>query len=623
MKRRRRFLLARTLLAGLGVLIAVMVAGAAWRGWEADERARLLRHQLIAERIFDGMERELTTLLDDEESRPFIQYRPMQALMGPRPDHVLGWFQIDPEGTFSVTHDLDEPSRSDLSRIAQGLSGWGHGDAQPPTTVTVTVPVDVPRAKVAAAAPVKVATAVPQKPVVMDNLPDADLPLEASLNNSAAPRSNRFAQRQSVNQMQLQEFAQTAVAEPQAPETQAPAPEPQTAPAPPAVQARGPTRVWVPVQVEVPASAEVIDVVLSPMALRVEGVEPRLVLHRTVSLNERTWVQGLVLRVPELQAHLVRRSLADTGLQGAVTVRWDGATPPETGYLFRHDFAAPFDTFTASTHIETLPEPTGVGRWVWVILFALLVLAAAGLMAIDQVLRLMARHAEQREDFVSAVTHELKSPLTSIRMYSEMLEGNMVSQPEQRQGYYKTIRLEAERLSRLVDDVLAFSQLDRGLPVAQGQTGKLGSVIQDVARMMDPQFEAAGATLALHIDQDVTELPVDRDALSQVLTNLLDNALKFSKDAENRTVALRVQAEADRAVLTVRDRGPGVPPALLKTMFRPFVRGERELTRRTQGTGIGLALVKELIEQLGGTVRASNHPDGGLHVAVSLPRSTT
>jgi len=251
----------------------------------------------------------------------------------------------------------------------------------------------------------------------------------------------------------------------------------------------------------------------------------------------------------------------------------------------------------------------------------LLALAAAGRVSVAQVRRLRARHAEKREDFVSAVTHELKSPLTSIRMYSEMLEGNIVSQPEQRQLYYGTIRLEAERLSRLVDDVLTFSQLDRGLPVAQGQTGQLGAVVEDVARMMRPQFDAAGATLSLHIDPDLTAHPVDRDALSQVLTNLLDNAMKFSKNADDRSIAVRVYADSDRAMLTVRDCGPGVPPALLKTMFRPFVRGERELTRRTQGTGIGLALVKERIEQLGGTVRATNHPDGGLPVAVSVPRA--
>ena len=227
--------------------------------------------------------------------------------------------------------------------------------------------------------------------------------------------------------------------------------------------------------------------------------------------------------------------------------------------------------------------------------------------------------SQQREDFVSAITHELKSPLTAIRMYSEMLESGMASDPEQARGYHRTIRLEAERLTRLVDDVLLFSNLQRGVPAPAGTLATLDEVVGDVLRLVRPVVEERGAQLVVDVDDAAGALEVDRDALSQVLANLLDNALKFSLEAPDRRIHLIARAEGGRAIVQVRDHGPGVPRALLRRIFQPFERGERELTRKTKGTGIGLALVQKVVVGLGGEVAAENHPDGGLVVTVGLP----
>lgn len=624
----RRLGWGRALVGALVAVVLLTVAATAWQGWRSGERARLLRHQLVAERLFDSMERELTTLISNEESRPFVQYRPLDGMLDQRPDYVVGWFQVDPEGSFSVAHPIDEGGRTRLAHAAEDLDGWGSDQAdEGALTVTMKVPVDVPSRPVAAArtvpsskTPRKKTDSIAQNKAV-DNLDDTLLPPEVQLNNSALPRAERVEQRQAVNRAEFEQFVQQVAPEPTDPEPADPADPGRIQPdgaAPP----RGSQRVWVPVQVQVPerAPAEVVDVVVSPLTLDEGPDADSLVLHRTVSLDGRTWVQGLLLQVGPLQRTLVSQALAGTELAPSVTVGWDNEGSSGGIYAFEHDFAPPFESFHATAGLGPLPEATGTADGlVWLTVALLLLLAGLGLVAVYRLLVLSVRHAEQREDFVSAVSHELKSPLTSIRMYSEMLEQGMVADPEQRHGYYGTIRTEAERLSRLVDDVLAFSRLDRGLPVAEGQTGELGAVVDDVTRLMSPQFAAAGASVAVDIDPQVRPVSVDRDALSQVLTNLLDNALKFSADAEEQRIDLHIREDGGRAMIRVRDRGPGVPPALLRRMFEPFVRGERELTRRTKGTGIGLALVRQLIEHLDGTVVARNHPDGGLEVCIHLP----
>jgi signal transduction histidine kinase len=128
--------------------------------------------------------------------------------------------------------------------------------------------------------------------------------------------------------------------------------------------------------------------------------------------------------------------------------------------------------------------------------------------------------AEQRANFVSAVTDELKSPLTSIRMYIERLEAGMVTD-EKRSENDTISRTESEQLARLVDDVLAFSRIERGWPAPEGETGTVGGVVDDLVRMFGPQAEKRGAKLVVDVDERARAVQVDRDALSQVLVNLV------------------------------------------------------------------------------------------------------
>jgi signal transduction histidine kinase len=220
---------------------------------------------------------------------------------------------------------------------------------------------------------------------------------------------------------------------------------------------------------------------------------------------------------------------------------------------------------------------------------------------------------------VSAVSHELKTPLTAVRMYGEMLRDGMVESTEQRQAYYETITLEAERLSRLINNVLELSQLERNTRQVNLSVGDVSQAVREAVSMLRPHAEREGFTLEVSAAPNLPAARFDRDALTQILFNLLDNALKYGSSAEERRISVRCEpSEAGGVRIAVADRGPGVAPEQLAAIFEPFYRGENELTRKKQGTGIGLALVRGLAERMRGKVEGRNLAPG-FEVRVELP----
>jgi signal transduction histidine kinase len=232
--------------------------------------------------------------------------------------------------------------------------------------------------------------------------------------------------------------------------------------------------------------------------------------------------------------------------------------------------------------------------------------------------------SEQQQDFVSAISHELKTPLTSIRMHSEMLRAGWVDESKRAQ-YYEDIHSESERLSRLIDNVLQLARMRRSRLPLQLQQMPLAELLQRVMPPVVTRVEQAGFVL----EQDIlggsasgsvppVTLRVDPDALAQVLLNLVDNAVKFAADAEPRRVILQIEAVAREVIFRVRDFGPGIPADQRNRIFELFYRSEAELTRETSGTGIGLALVKQLVAGMGGRVAVGN-ADPGAEFTVTLP----
>jgi signal transduction histidine kinase len=198
----------------------------------------------------------------------------------------------------------------------------------------------------------------------------------------------------------------------------------------------------------------------------------------------------------------------------------------------------------------------------------------------------------------------------------------MVPSEAKRDEYHRHITAESERLSRLINNVLEFSRLEKGTRDLKLVAGPLGPVLTEAATLLGPHVEREGFELAIEVDAELPPVRFERDALLQVLFNLVDNAVKYARDGRPRRITLAATRDGEGARVTVRDHGPGVPSRHLRHVFEPFYRVEQELTRRSTGTGLGLALVRSLVGRMGGRVAGRNLAEGGFEVGVLLPYAT-
>lgn len=236
--------------------------------------------------------------------------------------------------------------------------------------------------------------------------------------------------------------------------------------------------------------------------------------------------------------------------------------------------------------------------------------------------------AEERLNFVSAVSHELKTPLTSILMYSEMLKEGMVSDCERRRTYYDFIFFESERLSRLISNVLHLSRLGKDAQAVDIESCSVNRLCDLVKSKTSTLMEKNEFELNLDcggLKVDNFDVLIDQDAFAQIVINLVDNAIKFTvdKDAPEKVIrrldiGFRAAAKPDHVVFYVRDYGPGVDASQGKKIFELFYRVGDEMTRTKPGTGIGLALVSELANAMNGSVEHNNRKPGA-EFAVTLP----
>jgi signal transduction histidine kinase len=278
--------------------------------------------------------------------------------------------------------------------------------------------------------------------------------------------------------------------------------------------------------------------------------------------------------------------------------------------LYQTRLSAPLDRLQLIWSVRRLPAGAGaqIVWWASAVLFAGLIggfwlLYRLGLRQI-----LLAR---QQQDFVSAVSHELKTPLTSIRMYAEMLQAGWASEDKKR-SYYDFIFDESERLSRLIANVLQLARMERSDFRLDLKPLKASELIDLLRAKVHSQIERAGFAVEYRTDPGCAELTVaiDTDACSQILINLVDNAIKFSQSAPEHRIEISAAPQRGGLLLSVRDYGPGVPAAQLRKIFQLFYRAGDELTRESLGTGIGLALVRQLARAMRGDVDAVNRNPG-------------
>ena len=354
------------------------------------------------------------------------------------------------------------------------------------------------------------------------------------------------------------------------------------------------------------------------------------VLFRRVWRDGDRFVQGMLLEpqvfVDRLIAPVFRESVLSSmsdlvlAYQGDVIKVYNAryardyvpaSTTGENELLYTSRLVAPFGDIELIFSLARLPVGAGSKVIVWVAIIIGIVLLSGFFM----LYRLGARQialGQQQQDFVSAVSHELKTPLTSIRMYGEMLREGWADETRKK-SYYDFIFNESERLSRLINNVLHLARMTRNEQKPDRKEVSVEELLAELRPKLDSQLESTGFSLELECaDQARTaKLSIDSDWLTQVLINLIDNAVKFSASAELKTVQLHCRLLQDgRLQFSVRDYGPGVAKDQMKKIFKLFYRSENELTRETVGTGIGLALVHQLVVGMDGEVDVVNCEPG-------------
>ncbi|MEA3277540.1 MAG: HAMP domain-containing sensor histidine kinase [Pseudomonadota bacterium] len=365
------------------------------------------------------------------------------------------------------------------------------------------------------------------------------------------------------------------------------------------------------------------------------------VLFRKVWRDGQRYIQGALIEQRQFLEEMIETPFRETALSqmSDLVIAYRGSVLAGVtahggrGYLssaeeligellYRAPLSAPAGDLELIFSINRLPAGPGAGVVSWVAAILVLVLCGGFLLMSRLGLRQI-EIARQQQDFVSAVSHELKTPLTSIRMYGEMLREGWTDE-EKKRGYYDFICDESERLTRLINNVLQLARLTRNELRVDLQPMRVSELIESVRSKVVSQTERAG--FALNLDcSDAAEAVIDIDAdfFAQILINLVDNAVKFSAGADKRVVELLCRATSGgEVVFSVRDYGPGIPRDQMKKIFRLFYRSGNELTRETVGTGIGLALVRQLTSHMNGHVDAVNaQPGAELRLVFPMSRA--
>jgi len=561
---------------------------------------------------------------------------------------LLGYFQIDANGAFSTpllpigadpssygVPEAEAAQRRALEmRVRELLIAADAGATAPASVVAQPRERDAPAPPQPSDAPARVDEDSAGQ-AVFDRLADAGVP---NAFGEARQRSNNALGR--VEDLQLDSTRIERSADPDQPLPQAVAKQV----APSAARASRKERTAVPELKQRAGSGTIVqfsgpvrsfESELDPFVLR-RLDDAHFVLFRKVWLDGQRLIQGAIIVQHELLAGMVDAPFRATALSrvtdlilayrgdviAAIDAQPEGAyvaavrTPGEL--LYRSTLSAPLRDFELIFTLTELPVGPGAALIGW----TTLVLAGVLCVGLFVVYRLGAAQIDlnrQQQDFVSAVSHELKTPLTSIRMYGEILKAGWATE-EKKQTYYDFIFHESERLSRLIANVLQLARLTRNGDRAQMKSVRVTELLDLVESKISAQVEQAGFRLL--IDREgidaATAIAVDSDNFVQILINLVDNALKFSTRAQRKDIEIGGRVSANRVQFRVRDYGPGIPKQHIKRIFELFYRAENELTRETIGTGIGLALVKELTNAMGGTVDVRNC-DPGAEFSVVFP----
>ena len=615
------------------------------------EQEEISELRYFAVTLFDQMEEELASFVLEEEARPVDQYRyyyappqeisapqslvPSPLSQPPKKPYILGYLQNDPDGSFQTPLvKSDKATPPERTQLVAQLNEANKIFNQKRTAVAE--PAEAKSADILAK----------REREQVSTFADKYLDLSRSKKSSRAslgqekPRVEEITPGQAVN-LARGDQEQRTTQRWQQPETQAEEEKPKEALSKVGARIAGepskdegavPEGRYAAAPIRPPApllDSQKLQVEVDPLQA-VFINDRQIFIFRRIVINNQIFRQGFVLLVNEFLTHLaeeyfsgqpmaafanLRLSVVDRGEE--TTSHESGATVQHPNFSLDRTFPRPFSFLRATLTCDRIPR--SVGRSTLNIMMAVLAfIILMGLFAIYRSAREVMALSERRSRFVSSVTHELKTPLTNIRMYIEMLEQGIARDPEREQEYFRILGSESSRLSRLINNVLEFSKFEKKQTHLDLREGTLKEVIQEVKEVMQEKLRQEGFSLKVEMEE-LPPFKYDREAMIQILINLIDNSMKFGKSMPSREITIKAWPEPDTAKISVSDTGPGIPRHDLKKVFDDFHRVDSDLTRTTGGTGIGLALVKKLVTLMGGSVKADNNDGPGCTIAISLP----
>ncbi|MEZ5345712.1 MAG: HAMP domain-containing sensor histidine kinase [Pyrinomonadaceae bacterium] len=227
--------------------------------------------------------------------------------------------------------------------------------------------------------------------------------------------------------------------------------------------------------------------------------------------------------------------------------------------------------------------------------------------------------ARLKSDFLANISHELKTPLTSIRAFGDLIHSGRSNNMERIKEYGGIIQMESDRLTEIINDILEISRLEKGLRRFQIKEGFLDRTIRDTVEVFRHSPGAGGFEFDIKLPESPYETEYDEGAIRQALINLLSNAVKYSKPDSGKTIGISLDINNNEAIIQVTDHGVGISAADQREIFKPFRRSERESTQSKRGTGLGLAITKEIVSGHGGKISVESEPGMGSTFTIKLP----
>jgi signal transduction histidine kinase len=619
-----------------------------YSGLQQEERAQL---RFFSTTLFNQIERDLAALIQAEELRAVDEYQYFLARTGQNgqlspqlsplaelnsPAYILGYLQNNPDGSMQtpLVSDLDnipEQTKNIVTRLRKANEAFNS------RKLNIAKPLATPKRLASEDAVVQKETTEFAERFLKQEEPK----LKSTYLGKKAQRVEEITAEQVQNiaredkearqygQPPASSFFSRQAAEPASESEAADIAEQSSGYLVQSSEKDSMAEMSAPAQQDISTTKFQVEVApFQSIALQ----EDNVYIFRRIVIDNQIYRQGFILLIEPFLQHLITQHFTNQPLaeftaltfqrrdQGTLRdVMKAGMVSQNNDFINRHLFPAPFDFLGVSLTAQKIPSsPARLTLNV-----ALGVLGAfmfLGLIAIYQSARSIVALSERRSEFVSSVTHELKTPLTNIRMYIEMLEQGIAPSPEKEQEYLAILGSESARLSGLINNVLELAKLEKNQRNFHLQTGKLDDVLSEVETLMAQTIRNEGFTLKIN----TPELPPfnhDREVLIQILVNLIENSLKFGKNEPRREITISAEGDDKNIRIAVADTGPGIPRHALKKVFSDFYRVDNALTRTTGGTGIGLALVKKFVSALGGTVEAANNNGPGCTITVVLPAS--